>query len=119
MTWLAIGVGGALGSIARYGVTLLIRGALGIALINILGCLLIGLLAGALASNRISVPAVWRDFVFVGLLGGFTTFSTFGLDSFILGRSHSAGLAVFNVAGQVAGGLLAVWIGYHAALAAR
>jgi fluoride exporter len=54
--------------------------------------------------------------VFVGVLGGFTTFSTFGLDTFLLGRTHSAGLAAFNSAAHVVGGLLAVWVGYQLGL---
>jgi CrcB protein len=58
----------------------------------------------------------WREFVFVGLLGGFTTFSTFGLDTFVLGRTTSPDAAVLNVAVQVAGGLLALWIGYRLGL---
>jgi len=60
------------------------------------------------------LPFFWREFVFVGLLGGFTTFSTFGLDTFLLARTHSGGLAAANVLAQVLGGLLAVWAGYHA-----
>lgn len=54
-----------------------------------------------------------REFIFVGLLGGFTTFSTFGLDTFPLARTHSAGPAAVNVAIQVVGGLAAVWLGYQ------
>jgi CrcB protein len=55
----------------------------------------------------------------VGLLGGFTTFSTFGLDTFLLARTHSPGQAALNVLAQVAGGLVAVWVGYHAGVAGR
>jgi CrcB protein len=81
-------------------------------IVNLAGCFIIGALAGALAADRIALRAHWREFVFVGLLGGFTTFSTFGLDTFTLARTHSAGLAAINVAAQVAGGLVAVWLGY-------
>ena len=121
MTWLAVAVGGALGSMARHGVTHVMRAQrfpLGIVVVNVTGCLVIGLLAGLIAARRIELPHHWREFVFVGLLGGFTTFSTFGLDTFVLARTHSAGLALFNVGLQVGGGLIAVWIGYRIGLAA-
>jgi CrcB protein len=51
--------------------------------------------------------------VFVGLLGGFTTFSSFGLDTLFLARGGAAGHAALNIAVQVGGGLLAVWLGYQ------
>jgi len=85
--------------------------------VNLLGCLVIGLLAGLLASERIVMRGNWREFVFVGLLGGFTTFSTFGLDTFLLARTHSTGQAVVNVTVQVIGGLVVLWLGYLAGAA--
>ncbi len=119
MTWIAIAVGGAIGSVARHGVNHLVhvrwlatRFPAGTVVVNVFGCFVIGPLAGLLASDRIALRAHWREFVFVGLLGGFTTFLTFGLDTFLLMRTHSAGQAAVNVAVQVAGGLLAVWVGY-------
>lgn len=120
MTWIAIGVGGAIGSMARHAVnhfTHTQRFPLGTVVVNVSGCLLIGLLAGMIASRRIGLPLHWREFVFVGLLGGFTTFSTFGLDTLLLGRTHSPGYAAINVAVQVLGGLAAVWLGYRWGLA--
>ena len=120
MTWIAIAVGGALGSVARHAVNhfvhvrwLATRFPAGTVLVNLTGCVLIGLLAGLIASERLTVGPRWREFIFVGLLGGFTTFSTFGLDTLLLSRTHSAGTAALNVVLHVAGGLLAVWIGYH------
>ena len=120
MTWLAIAVGGALGAVTRHGVNHLVhvrwlatRLPIGTAVINLAGCFVVGLLAGLLASERLALREHWREFVFVGLLGGFTTFSTFGLDTFLLTRTHSAGQAAVNVAIQVAGGLMAVWLGYQ------
>jgi CrcB protein len=124
MTWLAVAAGGALGSLARHVVNQLVqppaqRLPLGIIVINISGCLLIGLLAGAIASSRIALSATGRDFVLVGLLGGFTTFSAFGLDTLILARSQSTSLALVNVVVQVGGGLLAVWLGHSLGSAGR
>jgi CrcB protein len=120
MTWIAIAVGGAVGSMARHAVnhvTSTARFPLGTATVNLAGCLAIGLLAGLVASQRLTLSLHWREFVFVGLLGGFTTFSTFGLDTFLLGRTHSSGYAVLNVALQVIGGLACVWVGYRAGTA--
>ena len=126
MIWVAIGVGGALGSMARHAVNhfsqshwLSTRFPIGTVIVNLTGCLIIGVLAGLLAVERIRLPFYWREFVFVGLLGGFTTFSTFGLDTFLLSRTQSTGMAILNVAAQVAGGLLAVWIGYQLGTANR
>ena len=120
MVWMAVAIGGALGSIARHGVNHLMhvrwmttRFPAGTAVVNLLGCLVIGVLAGLLASDRIALRPNWREFIFVGVLGGFTTFSTFGLDTFLLARTHSIGQAAVNVVLQVAGGLVVVWLGYH------
>jgi CrcB protein len=121
--WIAVAVGGALGSAARHGVNHLVharwlttRFPVGTVVVNVVGCFVIGLLAALLASNRLTLRIHWREFVFVGVLGGFTTFSTFGLDTLLLSRTHSAGHAVAYVAAQVIGGLFAVWIGYRLGL---
>jgi CrcB protein len=120
VTWLAVALGGALGSLARHGMNhvlhtrwLTTRFPLGTVAVNLAGCFIIGLLAGMIAAERISLRLHWREFVFVGLLGGFTTFSTFGLDTFVLARTSSMPQAALNVGLQVAGGLAAVWAGYH------
>jgi CrcB protein len=119
MAWMAVALGGALGSMARHGVNQIVHGRwlttrfpAGTVVVNVLGCFVIGLLAGLIASERIAMRANWREFVFVGVLGGFTTFSTFGLDTFVLVRGSGAGPAALNVAAHVVGGLAAVWVGY-------
>ena len=118
MVWMAIAVGGALGSMARHGVNVLVQGRwpmtrfpLATFVVNVAGCLVIGVLAGLIMSGRITPRLYWREFVFVGILGGFTTFSTFGLDTVTLARTQSMTPAVWNVIGQVALGLLAVQAG--------
>jgi fluoride exporter len=120
LTWIAVGVGGALGSMARHAVNhvvhasgLLTRFPAATLVVNLAGCFAIGLLAGLIASERIALRFYWREFVFVGVLGGFTTFSTFGLDTFVLGRTHASALAAVNVIAHVGGGLLLLWVGYR------
>ena len=119
MIWLAVGAGGAIGSMARYGVgVLLVRHAPAYALpyatfiVNVTGCLAIGVLAGLLAAGRLEWTPVMRGFVLVGILGGFTTFSSFGLDVHALAQAGQPGAAAWNAAGQVVLGLLAVFGGF-------
>ena len=118
MTWIAVALGGAFGCMARHGVNHLVHGRwplmtfpLATLAVNVLGCLVIGLLAGLIAAHRITMTVYWREFVFVGILGGFTTFSTFGLDTITLLRTAPAAAAIWNVAAHVAVGLLAVYGG--------
>ena len=118
MVWLAIAVGGALGSVARHGVNVLVhhrwplmRFPLATLAVNVVGCLIIGVLAGLVMSERIALRFYWREFLFVGILGGFTTFSTFGLDTITLVRSGSMTPAFWNVLAQVGLGLVAVQVG--------
>jgi CrcB protein len=85
--------------------------------VNLAGCLVIGVLAGLVASHRLVLAPGMRAFVFVGVLGGFTTFSSFGLDTFTLAHGGRAGAAAANVAIQVAAGLAILAAGY--AVAAR
>lgn len=120
--WAAVAAGGALGSLARHGVNVLVARRLGqtspyaTLTVNLVGCAVIGLLAGLLASGRLSLTPPARLFVFVGILGGFTTFSSFGLDTLTLAIEARRAAAFANVAAQVVGGLLLVAAGYVAAL---
>jgi fluoride exporter len=116
--WLAVALGGAVGSVARHGVNRLIhqewpllRFPLATVIVNVVGCCAIGLLAGLVATARLPMSRSWREFVFVGILGGFTTFSTFGLDTIVLSRSGDATQAMLNVVVQVMFGLGGVYIG--------
>jgi CrcB protein len=115
---LAIGSGGFLGAISRYLLSTLVQNQLkpeqfpvGIFVVNIIGCLLIGFLAG-LFELKAWMHIELRLFVFVGLLGGFTTFSTFANDTFLLGKQGEMLAALLNAGGQVLIGLLCVWLGY-------
>jgi CrcB protein len=118
MTWLAVAVGGALGASARYGLQSVVDRRLGAAFpfgivaVNVLGCFVAGLLAGAVAGERLLLSSTMRALAFTGILGGFTTFSAFGLDTHALARSGDWGSAVVNVVGQVGLGMMAVWLGF-------
>jgi len=119
MIWFAIAAGGASGAAARHALNTLVqnRYALsptGIFVVNALGCLAIGLLAGLVASGRLHLGETTRLFLFVGVLGGFTTFSAYGLDTLTLARGGHVTLAAVNAVGQVAAGLAAVWVGFAA-----
>lgn len=117
LSWIAVGLGGALGSVARYGVNRLVnehwpalRFPIATAIVNVLGCCIIGVLAGLLMSGRLSMRFMSREFVFVGLLGGFTTFSAFGLETMTLLRTGNAIQAVLNVAIQLICGLGGLYV---------
>ena len=122
MTFLAVAIGGALGSMARHFVNAEIAQRLerqvpwATFVVNVVGCLLIGALAGRIASGRLQLSPLLRTFVFVGILGGFTTFSSFGLDTFTLAHGGNSAAAFWNVVGQVCLGVGGVWLGYYLAL---
>lgn len=78
--------------------------------VNIVGCLLIGLLTAFADARGIVSPEI-RALVLIGVLGGFTTFSTFAYETLALGRAGHTSAAVTNVILQVVGSLGAVWIG--------
>ena len=122
MAWLLVGLGGALGSLARHGLNHVIHQRnlsstfpSGIFAINVLGSVFIGGLAGLIASGRWSITYETRVFLIVGVLGGFTTFSSFSLDTLALIRDGHSGQAAINVVGQVGLSLLGVWAGYRIA----
>jgi fluoride exporter len=117
---LLVGCGGFLGSVLRFALAAALSGpsaALGFPLgtlaVNLIGCAAIGVVLG-LADARQLLSADARAFAAVGVLGGFTTFSAFGYETFALLREGAAGRAAANVALQVLLGLLCVWAGYAA-----
>lgn len=123
--FLLVGIGGALGSMARHGVNVLVNRTVGstlphaTAIVNVVGCLVVGLLAGLVATQELAMTADRRALIFVGVMGGFTTFSAFGLDTLTLVHEGRLGLAVGNVVLQVGVGLAAVFAGYAAAVSMK
>lgn len=113
---LLVGLGGGLGSIARYLTSLGIHRfwgrdlPLGTLTVNVLGCLIIGILSGLMISRQAITPE-FRLFFMVGVLGGFTTFSTFGYESVQLMIDGQFGLTLINVGLNVCLGLTACWLG--------
>jgi CrcB protein len=113
-----IGLGGFFGSILRYFISGLVHQLLqnsafpyGSIFVNITGCFLIGLSNGLVDLRQMLTPEL-RLFLMIGLLGGFTTFSTFGYETLSLMRDGEFFSACANVFIQVFIGLLAVWLGY-------
>lgn len=113
-----VAVGGALGSVARFklgGLVLLAypdwKFPIGTFVVNVLGCLVIGFLA-ALSERSSLLSADLRAFLFTGIVGGFTTFSAFGLETFNLLRRGELLVAGSYVGLSVVVGLLALWLGF-------
>lgn len=112
----AVALGGAIGAVARYLLSLWVYarwpGAfpIGTLAVNLLGCLLVGVLAGTV-DTRMAASPTGRMFLGVGLLGAFTTFSTFELETLLAIERGHTGIAVTYVAVSVLVGLAAVWVG--------
>jgi len=117
---LVVGAGGFLGASARYVLGGLLYRWLpatfpwATLVINVTGCFGIGFLAVMVEERMVLGPGA-RLFLMVGILGGYTTFSTFGYETIALLRESSFAAAAGNVLGQVALGLVAVWAGAAAA----
>ena len=83
----------------------------GTLVVNLLGCLMAGVVF-FLAQERLLLSPTVRTVITIGLLGGFTTFSSYGLQTFTLLRDGEFGLGILNVAASNIVGLLLVWVGY-------
>jgi CrcB protein len=117
MKWLLIAIGGALGSVARYGTASLLLRATdrtqfpwGTLAANVLGCLAIGYLNGLLV-DRLIRPE-YRFLLVVGFLGGYTTFSAFGWETAAYLRDGQYGRATAYLLANNVGGVLMVMVGY-------
>jgi fluoride exporter len=116
MKYVFLVLGGSSGAFLRYISTNIASRAIptsfpiGTLLVNILGSFFIGLLYGLFESFSLSEN--YRIFIFTGLLGSFTTFSTFSYESFSLLKTGEFKLAFLNIFGSVFLGLIAVFFGY-------
>lgn len=116
MKILLVAFGGSLGALARYGLSGAIYRAwptafpIGTLLVNVLGCFAAGVVFAFVEDHQTLSPNL-RAFIAVGVLGAFTTFSTFGYETLDLLRKQAFGLAFASVAANVAIGLGAVWLG--------
>lgn len=116
-----IAVGGALGALARYGVGLTlphVPGSFPLAtfLVNVVGCLLIGVLIVVITEWTRAHPLV-RPFLGTGFLGGFTTFSTYAVEAQELLRAGRVAIAGAYLAGTLATAVAATWVGVRSARA--
>jgi CrcB protein len=119
MRFVWVGIAGALGSLARYGVGLALdhqRFPFATMVVNLTGAFGLGLFL-TLALGRLPVSVMTP--VAVGIFGGYTTFSTFAWDGFTLSRNERVLTAFVYVSVSVVGGLLAAWLGYVAGRALR
>jgi fluoride exporter len=113
---LFVGIGGGIGSMLRYGISIFIGRhvpivfPLGTFLVNFSGCFLIGAFY-SLATKYTGFNADWRLFLITGICGGYTTFSTFSYDGLVLLRQGSNLYFMLYVVGSVVLGLLATFAG--------
>ncbi len=120
--YLVVAVGGAIGATARYALAGFVHRFAspffpwGTFLVNVSGCFVFGAIAG-LAEARGGLSPLARAFLLVGILGGYTTFSSFTFETMELLRGGEMPQAIGNVVGQVTLGLLAFWAAWAMAQA--
>lgn len=122
---LLVGSGGFAGALLRSGLSGFVYRQIplstfpyGTLVVNLVGCLAIGGFTGLAEARQLFGPEV-RTFVLIGLLGGFTTFSTFGFESFALLRDGEFERGLAYVGLHLVAGLALVWLGYSLASASK
>jgi CrcB protein len=121
LKWFLIAAGGALGSIMRYAVQGSVQDLtaslfpFGTLAVNVTACLAIGFLGGLFAGPHGLIRAEYQVGLTIGILGGYSTFSTFGYETFKLANGREFGLAALNMILSCGLGLAAVWFGYRVA----
>ena len=118
--YVAVALGGVVGCVARYGVSQLVQLVyarsfpLATLIINVVGCLLMGFLFFQ-TMDRVTISPALRAALLTGVLGGFTTFSTFAMETLLLAEDGETGSAVMYVVASVLLGLLAAFLGAYLA----
>jgi len=118
MIYLWVAIGSAIGGVLRYAIARAMEPVSGgfpwgTFVVNVLGCVVIGFFGTlTLASGRYAVAESWRIFVMVGICGGFTTFSSFSLQTFERMRSGAWAVAGAYVVGSVVACVVGVWAGH-------
>lgn len=118
-----IAIGSALGGVGRYWLASLVTRVVGgifpwgTVLVNVSGCLAIGVIYTLTGpEGRYPIAGEWRQFLMIGICGGYTTFSSFALQTLLLAQSGAFFEAALNILVSVALCLLAVWLGHISAL---
>lgn len=121
-TLIAVGLGGFVGANARFIIAGVTRKVwrigwfpAGTVVVNLLGAFMLGFLAGR-HEQVAAFPPLSRAFLFVGVLGSFTTFSTYSYETLVLFRDGRHFLAAVNALGQLAAGVVLAYLGYRLAL---
>jgi len=116
MLLLLVGLGGFLGTITRYGAYLALKPSpdtfpWATLVVNIVGCFLIGVVY-FWSQKQSGSPALWLPVLTTGFLGGLTTFSAFGLESFLLIQNHHYALAAANITASILLGIGALFVAH-------
>jgi CrcB protein len=111
-----IAIGGALGSLARYGLTTWVQARVplgfpwGTFLVNVSGCLAMGV-AATIVTERLGINPQWRYLVPIGFLGAYTTFATFEFEGYLLNTNGVWATGLLYLIASVVVGYLAMWTG--------